>query len=77
MPLLREALLLFNNRQDLISVQSLQACLLLEFDCFVEGLKDQSSLLVAQAIRMGQILHLQGKPNTDPIRREIEVRRMS
>lgn len=63
----------FNNREELVSIEALQGCMLLQFCAFVECDANQDALLSCQAIRMAQLLRLPTMLNTDKIAREVEI----
>lgn len=65
----------FYARTELVSVQSLQAAMLLGFCGSTEGDSDQDGLLGAQAIRMAQMLKLPNAATTNPLEKEIEILR--
>lgn len=72
--ILQQALSLFYSRTDLVSLHSLQGCILLAFVCFVEGHREHDGLLAAQAIRMVQILKLPEQLSSQRLQREMEIR---
>lgn len=71
---LTRALVLFNNRAESVSIQTLQGSILLSFVCSVEKQSDQSSLLAAQATCMVQLLGLPERPADFAVERETNIR---
>lgn len=61
----------------MVTIQSLQAALLLGFCGGAEGDNDQDSLLGTQALRMVQMLRLPNPATIDPVNKEIEILRKS
>ncbi|KAF5573966.1 C6 transcription factor [Fusarium pseudocircinatum] len=72
-PFLRQAMRAFNDREELVSIEALQGCMLLQFCAFVECDANQDALLSCQAIRMAQLLRLLMMQNIDRIAQEVEI----
>jgi alpha-L-rhamnosidase len=74
-PFFREAIRSFDQQKKLISIESLQGCILLAFCALTIGDPDRDALLSCQAIRITQALKLPGTLTSNGLIREVEINR--